>query len=65
MEHRGVTKQIKDTLAKQYPCYVLITCDSPGVDGEMQVEMSYDGDPTLAAYLLQGAQDFLDEQPQE
>ena len=26
----------------------------------MQVEMSYEGDPTLAAYLLESAQGFIE-----
>ncbi|MFQ5729923.1 MAG: hypothetical protein ACE5GN_06150 [Waddliaceae bacterium] len=55
-------KEIKDQLARNHACYVLITCDSPLVDGRMNVEMSYEGDPVLAAYLLQGAQTYLEEQ---
>jgi hypothetical protein len=58
-------KAIQDELAKEYACYVLITCDQAGSDGKMQVEMSYEGDPTLAAYLLHGAQDFLEEEEEE
>jgi hypothetical protein len=59
---RNVQKLLKDTLAKQHVCYVLITCDAPSDDGNMQVEMTYEGDAALAAYLLQGAQSFIDEQ---
>ena len=55
-------KLIKKTLAKNHACYVLITCDEPSDDGEMQVEMTYEGDATVAAYLLQGAQSYIDEQ---
>ena len=55
-------KKIKEALAKNHACYVLITCDEPSTDGNMQVEMTYEGDATLAAYLLQGAQNFIDEQ---
>lgn len=54
-------KQLKETLAKNHACYVLITCDEPTEDGEMQVEMTYEGDATVAAYLIQGAQSFIDE----
>jgi hypothetical protein len=60
-----IDKNIKQRLAKNHACYVLITCDEPEEDGNMQVEMSYEGDPTLAAYLLQGAQNFIDEQQHE
>lgn len=59
---RDVQKLLKSTLAKKHVCYVLITCDAPSEDGHMQVEMTYEGDATLAAYLLQGAQSFIDEQ---
>jgi hypothetical protein len=59
---RDNVKQIRETLAKNHACYVLITCNEPTEDGDMQVEMTYEGDPTLAAYLLQGAQSFIDQQ---
>ena len=62
---RNVQKLLKDALAKKHVCYVLITCGAPSEDGNMQVEMSYEGDATLAAYLLQGAQSFIDEQEYE
>lgn len=47
--------------AKKKACYVLITCDEPTEDGKMHVEMTYEGDTTLAAYLLENAQSILDE----
>jgi len=59
MEH---DKSITSKLAKKHACYVLITCDDPSEGGEMQVKMTYEGDRTLASYLLQGAQSFMDEQ---
>lgn len=59
---RSVGKCLKEELAKKHACYVLITCDAPSGDGKMQVEMSYEGDATLAAYILQGAQLHIDEQ---
>lgn len=58
----SVQKQLKKTLAKNTACYILITCDEPTEDGEMQVQMTYEGDATVASYLLQGAQSFIDEQ---
>lgn len=61
----NVQKRIKQTLAKNHACYVLITCDAPTADGSMQVEMTYEGDATVAAYLLQGAQSYMDEQEAE
>jgi hypothetical protein len=51
---------LKKTLADDSACYVLITCGSPSEDGKMQVEMTYQGDPVLAAYLVESAQQFID-----
>lgn len=58
---RDEQERIKKTLAKNHACYVLITCDDPSDDGEIEVEMSYEGDAALASYLLQGAKDIMDE----
>lgn len=55
-------KHLKKTLAKNHACYVLITCDEPSEDGNMQVQMTYEGDAALASYLLQGAQSIIEEQ---
>ena len=60
-----ISEEIKAELSKDHSCYVLVTCNSPNEEGKMQVEMSYEGDPILAAYLLQGAQTFLEEQDPE
>jgi len=49
-------KEVTDYLQDHHNCYVLITCSSPSKKGEMKVEMSYEGDQDLAAYLLQSAQ---------
>jgi hypothetical protein len=57
----GVQKRLKDTLTKNHACYVLITCQEPSEDGNMQVEMSYEGDVALASYLLLEAQNFIEE----
>lgn len=58
-------KQLRDALSKNHACYVLITCDEPTDDGNMQVKMTYEGDATLAAFLLQGAQSIIDEREDE
>jgi len=60
-----IDNEIKDKLASKHLCYVLITCDEPTEDGHMNVEMAYDGDPVLAAYLLQGAQAYFEENETE
>jgi hypothetical protein len=58
---RDEEDRIKKTLAKNHACYVLITCGEPTLDGNMEVKMSYEGDVALASYLLQGAQNIIDE----
>jgi hypothetical protein len=40
----------------------MISCDEPAADGKMQVEMTCEGDEILAAYLLENAQSFLNNQ---
>ncbi len=60
-----IHKRIKKLLGKDYAGYVLVTCKRPVADGHMQVEMTYDGNPILAAYLLEGAQEYLDEEEEE
>lgn len=58
--NREIRKQINKALEKNPVCYVLITCGQSLENGQMQVEMSYDGDPDLAAYLIQDAQRIMD-----
>lgn len=62
---RDEENRIKEFLAERHACYILITCDTPSIDGHMHVEMTYEGDPALASYLLQGAQGMMDEQEQQ
>ena len=52
--------KIKKSLGENNACYVLITCASPSGDGKMEVEMSYEGDEVLAAYLVDNAQQVFD-----
>ncbi len=42
-------------------CYVLITCSEPNAEGNMEVEMNYQGDETLAAYLVENAVQIFDD----
>lgn len=53
--------KIKKSLGENNACYVLITCGSPAIDGKMNVEMSYEGDEALAAYLIDNAQQVFDD----
>lgn len=51
---------VKKALSENNSCYVLITCGEPSQDGKMEVEMSYGGDPVLAAYLVENAHNIID-----
>jgi hypothetical protein len=57
---KNCRKHLKKVIDKDVSCYVLITCGQPSEDGQMQVEMTYQGDAVLAAYLLQSAQFLID-----
>lgn len=52
--------EIKKALSENNTCYVLITCTKASKDGKMEVEMSYGGDPVLAAYLVESAQNIIE-----
>lgn len=54
--------RFEETLSKKHACYILITCDKPNGNDQMHVEMSHAGDIELVSYLLQGAQDVVDQQ---
>lgn len=53
--------KVKKELSGQYCCYVLITCSEPSKDGNMEVEMNYEGDEMLAAFLLENAGQVFDQ----
>ena len=59
---QGVSEEIRKALAAKHACYVLITCDEPSEDGQMEVKMTYEGDPILAAYMLQSAHAYIEEE---
>jgi len=48
-----------------HACRIVITCDQPKSDGKMHVEMSYEGDPILASYVLERAQGFIEHDDEE
>ncbi|NDD58575.1 MAG: hypothetical protein EBZ47_04875 [Chlamydiae bacterium] len=52
---------ISSHLLQDNECVVLITCSKPSKEGKMQVEMSFEGDPTLAAYLIESAGSMINE----
>lgn len=50
---------------KKHAAYILITCAEPNFEGKMQVELTYEGDPTLASYLLENAQQIIHQNDDE
>lgn len=56
---RRLPRDVTNLLARKNACYVLIACGEPAEDGKMQVEMTFEGDECLAAYLIESAQDFI------
>jgi hypothetical protein len=45
--------------------YVLVTCRPTAQPGRMEVEVSYEGDPDLASYLVDGAQGYIENEVQD
>jgi len=48
-------KNIKEYLADNNLCYVLLTCSTPSEEGNMRVEMAYEGEEEIASYLIESA----------
>ncbi len=53
-------KEIKKAINTNCACYVLITCSEPNAEGKMEVELNYDGDESLAAFLVENASQVFD-----
>ena len=57
-----VPEKIKRAFVRKKVCYVLISCEAPNHRGEMEVEMTFDGDQYLAGYLIESARQMFEEQ---
>jgi len=53
--------KVEKELKKNCACYVLITCTEPDANGNMGVEMKYEGDEGLAAFLVENAGQVFNE----
>ncbi len=42
-------------LGGEFACYVLITCTQPDAQGKMEVSLDFEGDETLASFLVENA----------
>ncbi len=54
-------EKLKHVLAKKNACYVLITCSKPKGDGQMDVEMNFEGDMDLASLMVDNASQVFHE----
>ena len=59
--HEMALSRIKKGLGNRCSCCVLITCSEPSSDGKMEVEMSFEGEESLAAFLIDNAAQVFDE----
>lgn len=55
----GVHDRVRKILS-DHAGYVLVTCRHAKKPGSMEVELSFEGDPDLASYLVYGAQGYFD-----
>jgi hypothetical protein len=46
---------LKKTLGDDYACFVLLTCTHPDPAGKMEVALDFEGDETLASFLIENA----------
>jgi len=53
--------KIKKAMGEDCACFVLISCSAPSSDGKMNVEMNYEGDESLAAFLVENAAQVFDD----
>ncbi len=53
--------KIKNAVGGNCACFVLITCTQPATDGKMEVEMHYEGEESLAAFLVENAGQVFDD----
>lgn len=51
--------------SQDYACHIVISCQHPKDNGDMQVEMTYEGDVNLARCLVDRAASFLAEKSSE
>lgn len=60
IEEGSALDRVHKILVKQNSSYVLIVCSEPSAEGKMEVQMTYEGDPALASYLIESAQGMID-----
>lgn len=56
---------LKKNLEGEFACVILITCTQPSPEGKMDVQLDFEGDETLAAFLLENARAGFDREFQQ
>ncbi|SCA59103.1 Uncharacterized protein AB751O23_DG_00020 [Chlamydiales bacterium SCGC AB-751-O23] len=57
-----IMENLKGLSLKNKACYIVISCEQPQQNGNLEVQMNYEGDETLASYLLESAQNYLEQE---
>ncbi|MCP5505706.1 MAG: hypothetical protein H7A38_02355 [Chlamydiales bacterium] len=55
----GNISKLKEALAREGLSFLLITCTEPSKEGKMDVEMDYEGDRDLIAFLMKSAENYF------
>jgi len=53
-------EDVRTLLCDDHVGYVLVTCRKTTQAGKLEVEVSYEGEPDLACYLVDGAQSYFE-----
>lgn len=61
IENEVLLDKIKMAIGNQCACFVLISCSQPKPDGRMDVQLHFEGDESLAAFLVENAVQVFDE----
>ncbi len=59
--HEGALSNIKKASGGKCACCVIITCSESSKDGKMEVEMSFDGEESLASFLVDNAAQIFED----
>jgi len=61
IDNEALMEKIKNTIGNQCACFVLITCSAPSAEGKMEVQMHFEGDESLASFLVENAAQVFDD----
>jgi|GEM_PF-5827627 len=55
-----VPEKVHKVFRRKTIAYILISCGEANNKGEMEVEMTYEGDKYLVSYMLENARELMD-----